>query len=287
VELVTTGASLTVPTEGGIALVAHGQQRDLRGPVDTLLVAGGPGARQCDSDELLVWLRRRAQYVRRLGSVCTGALVLAAAGLLEGRRATTHWAYAQEFAQRYPRVQVDTKPIWVQDGNVYTSAGITAGMDLALALLEEDHGSPAALTVARHLVLFLRRPGGEAQFSVALEAQSSGRTPFQALPLWIAENLRDDLSVEALAAHLAMSERNFARIFTRELGMTPGRYVERMRLDEARRSLEMTDFTVDEIAQRCGFASAEVFRRAFVRAFLTKPREYHDRFRSRASSRNP
>ena len=284
IEVVAPGKSLVIAGESGVDLVAHVRLKDVRGPIDTLLVAGGVGARLCDSKPLFAWLRRRAPRVRRIGSVCTGSFVLAAAGLLDGRAATTHWAHAQEFAERHPLVKLDPAPIWVRDENVFTSAGITAGMDLALALVERDHGSATALAVARYLVLYLRRPGGQAQFSVALASQKAERDAFRELPLWIAEHLRDDLSVQTLADHVAMSDRHFARLFAREMGTPPARYVERARLEEARRNLELTSSTIEQIADRCGFTSAEVFRRAFLRTFATNPREYRERFRTKRTA---
>ena len=278
VELVTAGMRPFIETESGVTLVAsHGLSSRMK-PPDTLLVAGGPGARGSLSRETVTWLQRMAPKVRRLGGVCTGAFALAEAGLLDGRRATTHWEYAPEFARRFPRVITDPAPIWVYDEGRYTSAGITAGMDLALALLEDDVGSEIALAVARHLVMFLRRPGGQAQFSAALTPLRSDRPVFRDLPAWILGHLHDDLSVPILAEYVAMSERSFARRFTREVGTSPARFVERLRLDEARRLFETTDATIDDVASRCGFARAEVFRRAFRRAFATSPGEYRERF---------
>jgi transcriptional regulator GlxA family with amidase domain len=251
--------------------------------VDTLLVAGGAGALKPPDDCLISWLRQMAPRVRRLGSVCTGAFILAAAGLLNGRRATTHWAYAQELASRYPEVTVDPDPIWIQEGNVFTSAGVTAGMDLALALVEEDYGADIALKVARGLVLFLRRPGGQAQFSVSLSRQAPGRKSFLDLQAWIADHPDEDLSVDSMAARAAMSPRNFARVFVRELGITPARYVTNVRLEAARRLLETTDKSLQEIAAACGFGSAEIMRRAFLRAFNIVPARYREHFYASAA----
>jgi transcriptional regulator GlxA family with amidase domain len=218
--------------------------------------------------------------VRRFGSVCTGAFILAEAGLLDGRRATTHWGSCALLAQRYPRVSVDPNPIFVRDGNVYTSAGVTAGMDLALALVEEDHGHEVALGVARELVLFLRRPGGQSQFSAQLAVQSADRAPLRDLQAWIADNLGGDLSVPALAAHAAMSPRNFARVFTQEVGVTPARFVEQARVEAACRRLEESANGVDAIAAECGFGSTESMRRAFLRRLRVPPSAYRHRFAS-------
>ena len=278
VELVTAGTPPLIETVSGIALVAERGLSSRMKPPDTLLVAGGPGAEGTLSRETVAWLQRMAPKVRRLGSVCTGAFALAEAGLLDGHRATTHWEYAAEFARRFPGVFTDPAPIWVYDKGRYTSAGITAGMDLALALLEDDVGSEIALAVARRLVMFLRRPGGQTQFSAALTPLRSDRPVFRDLPAWILGHLRDDLSVPAIAEHVAMSERSFARRFTRDVGTSPARFVERLRLDEARRLLETTDTTVDDVASRCGFEGVEVFRRAFRRAFATPPSQYRERF---------
>ena len=253
----------------------------MRGPIDTLLVAGGPGARAGCTPAFHAWLKRRSKTVRRVGSVCTGAFVLADAGLLGGCRVATHWLYAAELAKRHPDVEVDANPIFVQDGKVYTSAGITAGMDLSLAMVEEDHGSEVALAVARHLVMFLRRPGGQAQFSVALAGQASERSEFHDLSIWITQHLREDLRIEALAARACMSERNFTRMFAREVGTSPGQFVDRARVERARQRLETSTASVDEIADRCGYASREVLRRAMVRHVGLAPSEYRDRFRAK------
>jgi transcriptional regulator GlxA family with amidase domain len=199
-------------------------------------------------------------------------------GLSKGG-ATTHWKYVESFARQHPGVSWDPNPIWVQDGNIYTSAGGTAGMDLALALIEEDYGSALALAVARRMVIFLRRPGSQAQFSVALSAQATERKGLQELQVWIAENLAKDLSVEMLAQRAAMSARNFARVFALELGITPAHYVEQARIEAARTQLTSTDDSVEQIANRCGFSSAELLRRCFVRYFKIAPSQYRKHFR--------
>jgi transcriptional regulator GlxA family with amidase domain len=283
-EVVSGGTSRTIHGQSGITLAAARRFAEVRGPIDTLLVAGGSGARGRISPRLIDWIRRRSRNVRRLGSVCTGAFVLAQAGLLEGRRVATHWAHAGALAKRFPGITIDADSIWVQDRNIYTSAGICAGMDLALALVEEDHGSDLALQIARHLVVYLRRPGGQAQFSIALAGQVSEKHEFRDLAVWIVENLTTDLRVPALAERINMSERNFTRAFTRELGMSPGRFVERARYDRARARLESTDETIDEIAERCGYGSAEVLRRTFLRLAGVTPKGYRDRFNLRSAS---
>jgi transcriptional regulator GlxA family with amidase domain len=218
--------------------------------------------------------------VRRLAAVCTGTFLLAEAGLLDGRRATTHWRACEQLARRYPTITVERDPIFVRDGNVHTSAGVTAGMDLALALVEADHGRALALRVARELVMFLQRPGGQSQFSTQLAVQTADREPLRELQARIADHLADDLSVPALAAQVAMSERNFARMFTREVGLTPARFVERARVEGARRRLEESADSTDMVAAQSGFASAEVMRRSFVRLLGVPPSAYRGRFRS-------
>ncbi|WP_394824742.1 GlxA family transcriptional regulator [Pendulispora albinea] len=265
--------------EAGVSMLAHGHFRDLRGKIDTLLVAGGSGAESCRDAEVLRWLRTMAPRVRRLGSICSGAFVLAEAGLLDGRCASTHWQRASALAARYPKVRVEPDPIFTRDGNIYTSAGVSAGMDLAMELVEDDLGGEIALKVARALVLFLRRPGGQAQFSVTLAAQAVENRPLRELQVWMAEHLELDLSVEKLAARMAMSPRNFARVFRRDVGITPARYVEQLRLEAARRLLERTHRSTEEIAAACGYSSAELMRVAFLRTLQVSPRRYRDHFR--------
>jgi transcriptional regulator GlxA family with amidase domain len=280
VEVVATRTGV-LPVSSGIGLVAGRALEQVRGGVDTLLVAGGTGTQAAMQDVALVAaLRRLAPRLRRLGSVCSGAFVLAQAGLLDGRRATTHWQWCDALAARFPRVRVDPDPIFVRDGNVYTSAGVTAGMDLALALVEEDYGRALALEVARQMVLFLRRPGGQSQFSAALAAQAADREPLRDLQAWIAEDPGRDCSVPTLARRVAMSPRNFARVFTREVGSTPGQFVERVRVEAARRRLEESADGVDSIAAHCGFGTAETMRRAFLRTLHVPPSAYRSRFRA-------
>src|SRR5262249_25240652 len=236
-------------TASGIRLVADRSLRQVRGQIDTLFVAGAPAAATVLQDRGLTrWLCRTAPRARRLCSVCTGSFLLAEAGLLNGKRATTHWTWGTEFARRYPHVTLEIDPIFVRDGNVYTSAGVTTGMDLALALVEEDCGHDIASAVARLLVLFLRRPGGQSQFSTVLEAQATEHAPLRDLLVWVAEHPHADLSVPTLAARVSMSPRNFARVFLREVGMTPGLFIEKIRVDAARRQLETTTLGLEQIA---------------------------------------
>lgn len=268
-------------TQSGIALIAGRALGVVRGGIDTLLVAGGMGTAAALEDRaLLASLRRLAPRVRRLGSVCSGSFLLAEAGLLDGRRATTHWMWCRTLAQRYPRVRVEHDPIFVRDGNVYTSAGVTAGMDLALALVEDDLGRDLALRVARQMVLFLRRPGGQSQFSAQLAVQAADRQPLRELQAWVVEHPGADCAVPALAQRVAMSPRNFARVFLREVGMTPAHYVEQVRVEAARRRLEDSRDGVDAIAEDCGFGTAETMRRAFLRHLRVAPTDYRTRFRA-------
>jgi transcriptional regulator GlxA family with amidase domain len=263
----------------GLTLHADRAYHEVTGGIDTLLVAGGIDAHAHDHDRrLLGWLKRQATRVRRLGSVCTGAFFLAEAGLLDGGRATTHWSECDELARRYPRVAVEPDTIFVKQGSVYTSAGVTAGMDLALAMVEEDHGRDIALAVARALVLFLRRPGGQAQFSAQLAAQLAEHEPLRELQAHILEHPGDDLEVPTLARRLAMSPRNFARVFTREIGTTPARFVTSVRVETARRRLEETSDDLAAIGEACGFGSLESMRRAFMRLVGTPPGQYRERF---------
>ncbi len=279
VSLVTPGGA-SIGTAGGLRLEADGDVYSVRGAIDTLVVAGGPGTRAKEKDpEFLAQIAALALRSRRVTSVCTGALVLAAAGLLDGRRATTHWSAYDELDERYPDVTVERDPIFVRDGHITTSAGITTGMDLALALVEEDYGRELALGLARGLVMFMRRPGGQSQFSAQLAAHPAEREPLRELQAWIPEHLDEDLSVPALAARAFMSERNFARAFRRETGMTPAAHVEAARVERARTELETTPLPVETIAARCGFGSVETMRRAFHRRLGVAPADYRTRFR--------
>jgi transcriptional regulator GlxA family with amidase domain len=255
-----------------------------RGPIDTLVVAGGRGvAAAAHDDRLVAWLKAAARRSRRVTSVCTGAFLLAQAGLLDGRRATTHWASCALLTRSYPRVEVESDPIFVRDGNVITSAGVTSGMDLALALVEEDLGREIALETARWLVMFVKRPGGQAQFSAQLEAQTADREPLRDLQDWLPDHLDEDLSVPALARRASMSERNFARAFRDETGMTPAAYVEAARIERARIALDSGDLPVETIALQTGFGTVETMRRAFRRRVGVSPAGYRSRFRSEAA----
>ncbi len=271
------GAPLT--TSSGLEIVPATSLADAPRAIDTLIVAGGAGSEHASKNQaLLDWIEATAPSARRVASVCTGAFVLAAAGLLDGRRATTHWAAAAELAKRHPAVEVDPEPIYLRDGPVWTSAGVTAGMDLALALVEEDLDRQVALTIARHLVMFLRRPGNQSQFSATLAVQQPAREPLREVQRFVVDNPAADLSVEALAARAHMSPRHFARAFAAETGVTPGRYVEQVRLETARLRLEDTAIPVAAIAKTCGFGTPETMRRTFLRALEVGPAEYRRRF---------
>lgn len=277
--LVLSRDGVPLTTSSGLTITPHGDFADTPTRLDTLIVAGGAGSREAARDpDTLAWIARVSTHARRTASVCTGAFVLAAAGLLDGRRATTHWASAAKLAHRHPAVRVDPEPIFLRDGDVWTSAGVTAGMDLALALVEEDLDREAALTIARHLVLFLRRPGNQAQFSVTLAAQEPIREPLREVRRHILEHVSADLSVDTLADFAHMSPRNFARAFAAETGVTPARYVERVRLEAARRALEDTAQPVATVANACGFGTAETMRRCFLRTLGVAPAEYRRRF---------
>lgn len=246
--------------------------------VDTLLVSGGRGVDEAAGDPLLVaWLRERADHARRIGSVCTGAMLLGAAGVLDGRRAVTHWAFCAELARRFPAARVETDPIFVRDGPVWTSAGVTAGIDLALALVEEDLGRTTALAVARYLVVFLKRPGGQAQFSAALSSQFADQR-FDALNAWIRDNLANDLSLAVLARQAGLSERSLGRRYAEATGSTPAKAVERLRVEAARNLLSEPRLPIKRIAARCGFASEEAMRRSFLRVLHVTPTAYRERF---------
>jgi transcriptional regulator GlxA family with amidase domain len=274
-----SGDGAPLRTSSGLTITPYARLRDAPQELDTLIVPGGPGARHAAADEqLLDWISHASARSRRTASVCTGAFLLAAAGLLENRRATTHWANADELAGAHPGVRVDPDPIYLRDGDIWTSAGVTAGMDLSLALVEDDLDREAALTIARHLVLFLRRPGNQSQFSATLAAQQPKREPLREVQRLVLEDVAGEHSVEAMATRAHMSPRHFARAFRAETGLTPARYVERVRLEAARRRLEDGAEPIAVVATRCGFGTAETMRRAFLRTLEVGPAEYRRRF---------
>ena len=269
----------TVTASAGLALSTTALP-PIASPLDTLMVAGGPGVEAAAADpELIDWVRQRAGQARRTASVCTGAFLLAAAGLLDGRRAATHWSVCAAFARRFPAVRVEPDPIFVRDGPVWTSAGVTAGIDLALALVEQDLGRGVALAVARYLVVFLKRPGGQAQFSTALSLQAA-EDRFGALHDWITRHLADDIALSALARQAGMSERSFSRHYLEATGLTPARAVERLRIEAAGRLLAESRLPLKLISRRCGFGSEETMRRSFLRVLAVTPQDYRARFTS-------
>jgi transcriptional regulator GlxA family with amidase domain len=275
IEVVTSAERLTVEGEGGVlTFVARHHFRKVDGPCDSVLLVCGLGTRSVRDAALSAWLKKMAAQSRRVGAVCVGAFLLAEAGLLNGRRATAHWRFGRELAARYPGVKVEHDPLWVKDGNIYTSAGISAGIDLALAWVEEDCGAGLAHEAARELVLFLRRPGGQPQVSVSLASQASEMTSIRELQIWIAEHIRTRLSMDDLADRMSMSVRNFERVFTREVGTTPSQYVLQVRVEAARRHLERTDGGLKQVASAAGFGGVDVMRRAFVRLLGITPRRY-------------
>jgi transcriptional regulator GlxA family with amidase domain len=277
IEVVTSATKLTVDGEGGVlTFVARHHFNEVEGKSDSVLLVCGLGSRSVRDAGLSAWLKKTAVEVRRLGAVCVAAFLLAEAGLLNGRRATAHWKFGRELAARYPDVRVEHDPLWVKDGNIYTSAGISASIDLALAWVEEDCGAGLAHEAARELVLFLRRPGGQPQLSVSLASQASEMTSIRELQIWIAEHLETRLSVEDLADRMSMSVRNFERVFTREVGTTPSQYVLQMRVEAARRQLERSDRGLKHVAAAAGFGSIDLMRRAFIRLLGITPRRYRE-----------
>ena len=266
-----------VMTSAGLALLAEPLPA-IDQPCDTLVIAGGWGVYGAAEDPALVqWVRDKSLHTRRMASVCTGAFLLAASGLLDGCRVATHWTRCEELARKFPALTVEANPIFIQQGAVWTSAGVTAGIDLCLALVEDDLGRAIALEVARHLVVFLKRPGGQSQFSVTLSLQKSD-SRFVELHAWIADNLTMNLSIATLAAQAGMSERSFVRHYRTETGQTPARAVELIRVENARRQLADSTTSIKRIAMQCGFGCEETLRRSFLRALSVTPQAYRERF---------
>lgn len=278
IELVALEAGPVVG-ESGLALVATVDLESARSDPHTLLIPGGNGIYELRSNPSVVsWARAATAAAERVASVCTGAFLLAELGLLDRRRATTHWHRAERLQREYPSVRVDPDPIFIRDGNIWTSAGVTAGIDCALALVEADHGAEAAQSVARHLVLFLRRPGGQSQFAAPVWSEPAGRVGIRSAQELVHRDPSRELTVRTLARTAGMSERHFIRVFTEEVGCPPARYVERVRIEVARHVLESGDDGLDIVARRCGFGSAETFRRAFQRQVGITPGAYRERF---------
>ncbi len=264
VEVISASSQRSLVTNCGVRITTHKTFRDVRGKIDTLLVAGGSAIEQNEiNPEAVRWLKKIARRSRRVASVCTGAMLLARAGLLDGRRATTHWNWCEVLIKRAPRANIDPNPIFIRDENVYTSAGVTAGMDLALALVEEDYGSRLALQVARN----------------PLSLQLTDRKPLRELEAWVLDNLNKPLTVPVLAQRVAMSPRNFARVFTKEMKTTPAKFVERLRVEAARRRLEESQNSMETIAGECGFGNVNSMRNVFQRALKIAPGQYRRHFR--------
>lgn len=279
VHVVSALKNLKIETGSGVPIICEASYQKITYPIDTLIVAGAPRDKGYKKDVLL-WLKEQAGMVRRICSLCAGAFILAEAGILKNKKAVTHWELCNEMATCYPDTQVNMEAIFVKDGNVYTSAGTTAGFDLSLALIEEDLGKSYALLIARIMVLFLKRPGNQTQFSTVLESQKTDYQPVSQAIQWIYNHLNEDISVEKLAEHVLMSPRNFARVFARELNITPIKYVEKLRLETACRYLTETHLNIDEIANLCGLKNTANMNRTFIRTFNTTPSQYRRNFSS-------
>jgi transcriptional regulator GlxA family with amidase domain len=287
----TAGYDISVVSLGGMPITTESGLQIVTAPlpsprtkIDTLLIPGGDGSQTARYDDALVnWIRGAAKHSRRVATVCSGAFIGAEAGLLDGRTVTTHWATAHKLADEYPNLTVDPDPIYVRDGNVWTSAGVTAGIDLALAMVEADHGADVAQTVARWMVMFLHRPGGQTQFAAPVWVPRATRSVVRSAQDFIDNQPGEDHRLDLLAERASMSSRHFSRLFTEQVGETPARYVERVRVEAARAALESTTSSLDLIARRCGLGTAESLRRAFQRRVGVSPDAYRRRFHSQAS----
>jgi transcriptional regulator GlxA family with amidase domain len=281
IQLANPGPDRTLQTNRGVVLADATPIAQVQGPIDTLVIAGGPGAEKGSYDpDLIAWIAQSGRQARRVASICTGAFPLAEAGLLNGKQAVTHWTFCDRLAREYPKVTVRPEPIFLRDGSIYTSAGITAGIDLSLTLVEEDHGHETALRIARFLVMFLVRPGGQAQYSHMLSHQAITSQPLRELQVWMLQNLRERLTVETLAERISMSARHFTRVCLRETGMNPGQFVDRMRVEAAQQIIDSSSRGLKEVADSCGFQSADAMRRTFLRVLGVTAAEYASRFRS-------
>ncbi len=279
VHIVSAQKSRKIDTEAGVPIICESSYKNITYPIDTLIVAGAPREKGYNK-EVLRWLREQSIVVRRICSLCAGAFILAEAGILKNRRAVTHWELCEEMANRYPDIQVNMDAIFVKDGHVYTSAGTTAGFDLSLALVEEDLGKEFAIMIAKVMVLFLKRPGNQTQFSTVLESQKTDYQPISQAIEWMCNHLNEDISVERLAEQVLMSPRNFARVFARELKITPIKYVEKLRLETACRYLTETHLNINEIADMCGLKNTVNMNRTFLRMYNTTPSQYRRNFSS-------
>jgi transcriptional regulator GlxA family with amidase domain len=281
IQLANPGFERTLKTNRGVMLADATPIADVQGPIDTLVIAGGPGAENGSYDpNFIAWIAKAGSHARRVASICTGAFPLAEAGLLNGKQAVTHWTFCDRLAREYPKVAVRPEPIFLRDGSIYTSAGITAGIDLSLTLVEEDHGHETALRIARFLVMFLVRPGGQAQYSHMLSHQAVTSQPLRELQVWMLQHLREPLTVELLAERIGMSARHFTRVCLRETGMNPGQFVDRMRVEAAQQIIDSSSRGLKEIADSCGFQSADAMRRTFLRVLGVTAAEYASRFKS-------
>jgi transcriptional regulator GlxA family with amidase domain len=280
IQLGNPGPETFLRTNRGVSLAPATPISEITGAIDTLIIAGGPGAETGVYDrDFIAWIAEAASRSRRVASICTGAFLLAAAGLLEEKQVVTHWHFCDQLAKEFPNVIVRPENIYLRDDSVYTSAGITAGIDLSLALVEEDHGHQIALNVARFLVMFLVRPGGQAQYSHMLSHQAVTSKPLRELQVWMLENLRENLTVEKLADRLGMSARQFTRVCLRETKMNPGQFVDRMRVEAAQQAIDSSSMGLKEIAALSGFQSADSMRRTFLRVLGVSPSEYATRFK--------
>jgi transcriptional regulator GlxA family with amidase domain len=281
IQLANPGLERTLQTNRGVVLADATPIAEVQGPIDTLVIAGGPGAESGSYDpNFIAWIAKAGSHARRVASICTGAFLLAEAGLLNGKQAVTHWTFCDRLAREYPKVAVRPEPIFLRDGSIYTSAGITAGIDLSLTLVEEDHGHETALRIARFLVMFLVRPGGQAQYSHMLSHQAITSQPLRELQVWMLQHLRENLTVESLAGRIGMSARHFTRVCLRETGLNPGQFVDRMRVEAARQIIDSSSRGLKEIADSCGFQSADAMRRTFLRVLGVTAAEYASRFKS-------
>ena len=280
IEVAAPGGSHVLATNRGVSLDGAIPIEEITGPIDTLVIAGGPGA-ECGlyDTAYLRWIAEMSARSRRVASICTGAFALAAAGILDGKRAVTHWRFCDRLAREFPKVSVNPDAIYLRDGSIYTSAGITAGIDLTLALVEEDHGHKTALDIARQLVMFLVRPGGQAQYSHMLSRQAVTSEPLRELQVWMLENLKEDLTVESLADRMGVSARHFSRVCQRETNMNPGQFVDRMRVEAAQQMIDSSSMGLKEIADACGFKSADAMRRTFLRVIGITAGDYVERFK--------
>jgi len=279
-HLVSMDNSTVVPTSCGMPVICEGGLSGIFYPIDTVIIAGRGIYNQHIPPHILDWIKTLAKKSpkTRIASVCAGAFILAETGLLNGRRATTHWMLCDQMAIQYPEIKVENDPIFIKDGNFYTSAGISTGIDLTLGLVEEDLGRDLAMEIARILVLYLKRPGSQSQFSTILKSQSTDNLPINEIVQFIQEHLSEDLSVEVLADRLSMSSRNFSRVFTKETGIPPAKYVEKVRVEAARRRLEESNLSLDQVAEECGLINANGLRRLFVRHLNTSPGIYRKNF---------